>query len=100
MSMPKQWKTKDGTITELDTPYNIRAKELKDIYNSFVEFAEQKKIEFRFLTELDSERKYDPLQQLRHGTRSAYLHKWHRLYPSTALNTHPSNYPSGWYHSA
>lgn len=34
MSMPKQWKTKDGTITELDTPYNIRAKELKDIYNS------------------------------------------------------------------
>jgi len=28
---------------------------LKDIYNSFVEFAEQKKIEFRFLTELESE---------------------------------------------
>jgi hypothetical protein len=34
MSLPKIWKTKDGTLTELDTPYNIRAKELKDIYNS------------------------------------------------------------------
>lgn len=34
MSMPKKWKYKDGTTTELDTPYNIRARELKEIYNS------------------------------------------------------------------
>ena len=34
MSKPKIWKYKDGSVTELDTPYNIRAKELKDIYNS------------------------------------------------------------------
>lgn len=32
--MPKKWKYKDGTTTELDTPYNIRARELKEIYNS------------------------------------------------------------------
>jgi hypothetical protein len=34
MSSPKRWKYKDGTTTEVDTPYNLRAKELKDIYNS------------------------------------------------------------------
>jgi IQ and ubiquitin-like domain-containing protein len=34
MSVPKKWKLKDGTTTELDTPYNIRARELKNIYNS------------------------------------------------------------------
>jgi hypothetical protein len=34
MSQPKIWKLKDGSTTELDSPYNIRAKELKDIYNS------------------------------------------------------------------
>ena len=34
MSKPKSWKYKDGTTTEMDSPYSIRAKELKDIYNS------------------------------------------------------------------
>ena len=34
MSKPKSWKYKDGTTTELDSPYSIRARELKDIYNS------------------------------------------------------------------
>ena len=34
MSLPITWKSKDGSKTEIDTPYNIRAKELKDIYNS------------------------------------------------------------------
>lgn len=34
MARPKIWKYKDGSTTELDSPYNIRARELKDIYNS------------------------------------------------------------------
>ena len=34
MSKPKSWKYRDGTTTELDSPYSIRARELKDIYNS------------------------------------------------------------------
>ncbi len=28
------WKCKDGSTTELDSPYSIRARELRDIYNS------------------------------------------------------------------
>jgi hypothetical protein len=34
MAKPKIWKYKDVSTTELDSPYNIRARELKDIYNS------------------------------------------------------------------
>lgn len=34
ISAPRRWKYKDGTTIEVDSPYNIRAKELKDIYNS------------------------------------------------------------------
>jgi hypothetical protein len=34
MSRPKAWRYKDGSTTEMDSPYNIRARELKDIYNS------------------------------------------------------------------
>lgn len=33
MSSPKKWKTKKG-IVEVDTPSIIRARELKDLYNS------------------------------------------------------------------
>ena len=29
---PKQWKAFDGKITEMDTPYTIRAQEFPDIY--------------------------------------------------------------------
>ncbi|EDO49624.1 predicted protein, partial [Nematostella vectensis] len=31
---PKRWKAFDGKITEMDTPYTIRAQELRDIYNT------------------------------------------------------------------
>ena len=31
---PKQWKAFDGKITEMDTPYTIRAQELRDIYST------------------------------------------------------------------
>ena len=31
---PRRWKAFDGKYTEMDTPYTIRARELKDIYNS------------------------------------------------------------------
>ncbi|XP_068703334.1 IQ motif and ubiquitin-like domain-containing protein [Montipora foliosa] len=31
---PKQWKAYDGKITEMDTPYTIRAQELRDIYST------------------------------------------------------------------
>ncbi len=34
MASPKKWTYIDGSTTEVDTPYNIRARELKDIYNS------------------------------------------------------------------
>lgn len=33
-SSPKKWKGPDGQITEMDTPYTLRAQELRDIYNS------------------------------------------------------------------
>ncbi|KAK3736399.1 hypothetical protein QZH41_017899 [Actinostola sp. cb2023] len=31
---PKRWRAFDGKITEMDTPYTIRAQELRDIYNT------------------------------------------------------------------
>ena len=31
---PKQWKAFDGKVTEMDTPYTIRAQELRDIYST------------------------------------------------------------------
>ena len=31
---PKQWKAYDGKVTEMDTPYTIRAQELRDIYST------------------------------------------------------------------
>ncbi|XP_028397889.1 IQ and ubiquitin-like domain-containing protein [Dendronephthya gigantea] len=31
---PKRWKAFDGKITEMDTPYTLRAQELRDIFNS------------------------------------------------------------------
>ena len=34
MSKPKMWKYKDGSTTQLDTPYSIRGRELKEIFNS------------------------------------------------------------------
>lgn len=31
---PKKWKAFDGKVTEMDTPYTIRAQELRDIYST------------------------------------------------------------------
>jgi len=36
MSSPKKWQTKKGVV-EVDTPSIIRARELKDLYNSLNE---------------------------------------------------------------
>jgi len=30
---PKKWRGPDGNFTHMDTPYTIRAQELRDIYN-------------------------------------------------------------------
>jgi len=34
MSAPKKWKTKDGRDMALDTPDIVRARQLRDVYNS------------------------------------------------------------------
>jgi len=33
-SAPKKWTTKDGRGMELDTPHTLRARELRDVYNT------------------------------------------------------------------
>ena len=33
-SSPKKWTTKDGRDMELDTPHTLRARQLRDIYNT------------------------------------------------------------------
>ncbi|CAF1071317.1 unnamed protein product [Brachionus calyciflorus] len=57
MSRPKTWKTKDGSITELDTPYSVRARELKDIFNS---------LNMNFLTQ---DERLDVLLTLKHTVK-------------------------------
>lgn len=57
MSQPKIWKAKDGSVTEIDTPYNIRARELKDIYNS---------LNMNFLTQ---DERLDVLLTLKHTVK-------------------------------
>ncbi len=34
MAAPKRWIAYDGNPTEMDTPYTLRAAQLRDIYNS------------------------------------------------------------------
>ncbi|RMZ94353.1 IQ and ubiquitin-like domain-containing, partial [Brachionus plicatilis] len=57
MSQPKIWKAKNGSVTELDTPYNIRARELKDIFNS---------LNMNFLTQ---DERLDVLLTLKHTVK-------------------------------
>lgn len=54
---PKKWKGHDGKTTEMDTPYTIRAKELRDIYNS---------INMKYLTQ---DERLDVLLTLKHTVK-------------------------------
>ncbi|CAH1783739.1 unnamed protein product [Owenia fusiformis] len=54
---PKRWKAFDGGNTEMDTPYTIRAQELKDIYNS---------INMKYLTQ---DERLDVLLTLKHTVK-------------------------------
>ena len=51
---PKKWKGPDGKMTEMDTPYTIRAQQLRDIYNS---------INMKYLTQ---DERLDVLLTLKH----------------------------------
>lgn len=54
---PKRWKAYDGRYTEMDTQYTIRAREMKDIYNS---------INMKFLTQ---DERLDILLTLKHTVK-------------------------------
>lgn len=54
---PKKWRGFDGKHTEMDTPFTIRAKELRDIYNS---------INMKFLTQ---DERLDVLLTLKHTVK-------------------------------
>ncbi|XP_039268506.2 IQ motif and ubiquitin-like domain-containing protein [Styela clava] len=54
---PKRWKAYDGRHTEMDTQYTIRAKELRDIYNS---------INMKYLTQ---DERLDVLLTLKHTVK-------------------------------
>ncbi|KAK0051920.1 IQ and ubiquitin-like domain-containing protein [Biomphalaria pfeifferi] len=54
---PKKWAGPDGKLTFLDTPYTIRAKELRDIYNS---------INMKYLTQ---DERLDVLLTLKHTVK-------------------------------
>ncbi|XP_078485773.1 uncharacterized protein LOC100186480 [Ciona intestinalis] len=54
---PKRWKAYDGRYTEMDTQYTIRAKEMRDIYNS---------INMKYLTQ---DERLDVLLTLKHTVK-------------------------------
>ncbi|KAL8612502.1 hypothetical protein ACOMHN_053756 [Nucella lapillus] len=54
---PKKWHGFDGKATEMDTPYTLRAKELRDIYNS---------INMKYLTQ---DERLDVLLTLKHTVK-------------------------------
>ncbi|KAK7101379.1 IQ motif and ubiquitin-like domain-containing protein [Littorina saxatilis] len=54
---PKKWRGFDGKPTEMDTPYTLRAKELRDIYNS---------INMKYLTQ---DERLDVLLTLKHTVK-------------------------------
>eukprot|EP00794_Sanderia_malayensis_P007339 gene7339-8159_t len=54
---PKKWKTYDGTMMEVDTPYTLRAQELRDLYNS---------LQMKYLTQ---EERLDVLLTLKHTVK-------------------------------
>ncbi|XP_077981682.1 IQ motif and ubiquitin-like domain-containing protein [Glandiceps talaboti] len=54
---PKKWKSYDGKYTEMDTPYTIRARELKDIHSS---------INMKYLTQ---DERLDVLLTLKHTVK-------------------------------
>ncbi|XP_074644757.1 IQ motif and ubiquitin-like domain-containing protein isoform X2 [Tubulanus polymorphus] len=56
-SSPKKWRGRDGKMTEMDTPFTIRAAELKDIYNS---------ITMKYLTQ---DERLDVLLTLKHTVK-------------------------------
>ena len=56
-ALPKRWKSNDGTTIEVDTPYTLRAQELRDLYNS---------LQMKYLTH---EERLDILLTLKHTVK-------------------------------
>ena len=54
---PKRWKGPDGNTTEMDTPYTLRAQQLRDIYNT---------INMKYLTQ---DERLDVLLTLKHTVK-------------------------------
>ena len=54
---PKKWTGVDGKVTEMDTPYTVRAKELREIHDS---------VNMKFLTQ---DERLDVLLTLRHTVK-------------------------------
>jgi hypothetical protein len=75
---PKKWKGPDGKHTEMDTPYTIRAQELKDIYNS---------INMKYLTQ---DERLDVLLTLKHTVKVS--HTLSKLLNNTLNNCSNINY--------
>ena len=58
---PKRWKGPDGNVTEMDTPYTLRAQQLRDIYNT---------INMKYLTQ---DERLDVLLTLKHTVKVSCL---------------------------
>ena len=58
---PKKWRGPDGCYTEMDTPYTIRAQELRDIYNSIC---------MKYLTQ---DERLDVLLTLKHTVKVRFI---------------------------
>ena len=75
---PKKWKGFDGKSTEMDTPFTIRAKELRDIYNS---------INMKYLTQ---DERLDVLLTLKHTVKVSqewFVTVQFKYYTRTQFNT-------------
>jgi len=60
-SAPKKWTTKSGRDMELDTPYTVRARQLRDVYNC---------INMKHLTQ---DERLDALLTLKHTVKVSIL---------------------------
>ena len=58
---PKRWKGPDGNVTEMDTPYTLRAQQLRDIYNT---------INMKYLTQ---DERLDVLLTLKHTVKVSVM---------------------------
>ena len=77
---PKRWKGPDGNITEMDTPYTLRAQQLRDIYNT---------INMKYLTQ---DERLDVLLTLKHTVKVSCLIHIQFLLLITFQNRHAQIY--------